>query len=521
MTRPPAGRPRVRHVFWVAFAASALLSSLWALASPIFSVPDEVAHTTKAVALMQGQVEGVQVEGERHPVVEIPDDYSYTPSIHCFVQQPNVSAECATPLGSEGGLDQFGTWVSANNPLYYALVGWPSLLLDGNAGVYAMRIVSALLSAVFFGWAAQLAFAARRARWMPAAVVFLLSPMILYFSGAVNPQGLEVAAAGALWVGTLRLLEKHGRPHEVEPPRWYLWLVVTLAVAALANARSTGPLWVVIVVGVCLLAVGWPAARALFSSRVAYPWIVACAASGLFSVWWTLKGGSLSGEALESEAPLVNAGFLDGVVYMVKHTPAFITQSAGYFGWFDTPMPPAVTYLFFIAFGLLVAVSFVGSDRRGRVVISLTVLLAILVPVVVQAISVGQTGIIWQGRYALFLYIGVVLLGGWLLSQRGADARPALVFTRVTAWTAVVVSLAAVVGVVEFVLALHRFSVGLGDPLLDMFTAPAWQPPLGTVTLSASFALVMAGFAAWLVAGPVRRSRLADVERVDVGPARD
>ena len=152
MTCPLAGRRRVRNVFWVAFVASASLSVLWALASPIFSVPDEVAHATKAIALMQGQVEGEQAAGERHPVVDLPDDYSFSPMIHCFVHQPNMSAECATPLGTEGGLDAFGTWVSANNPLYYALVGWPSLLLDGNTGIYAMRIASALLSAVFLGW---------------------------------------------------------------------------------------------------------------------------------------------------------------------------------------------------------------------------------------------------------------------------------------------------------------------------------------------------------------------------------
>jgi hypothetical protein len=34
-----------------------------------------------------------------------------------------------------------------NPPLCYALVGWPSLLLTGEAGPYAMRLVSAAISA--------------------------------------------------------------------------------------------------------------------------------------------------------------------------------------------------------------------------------------------------------------------------------------------------------------------------------------------------------------------------------------
>ena len=42
---------------------------------------------------------------------------------------------------------------------------------------------------------------------------------------------------------------------------------------------------------------------------------------------------------------------------------------------------------------------------------------ALLVPAFVQGYSVHQTGIIWQGRYGLFLYLGIMVVAAWLLSR--------------------------------------------------------------------------------------------------------
>lgn len=46
------GKPST--VFWIASAFAALLSILWALAGPVFSVPDENAHAVKAIAQLRG-----------------------------------------------------------------------------------------------------------------------------------------------------------------------------------------------------------------------------------------------------------------------------------------------------------------------------------------------------------------------------------------------------------------------------------------------------------------------------------
>jgi hypothetical protein len=61
-----------RRVWWVSFALVALAGSLWSLASPLYSGPDEPAHATRAVSLVRGQWLGEQtavVDKDRKSVV--------------------------------------------------------------------------------------------------------------------------------------------------------------------------------------------------------------------------------------------------------------------------------------------------------------------------------------------------------------------------------------------------------------------------------------------------------------------
>ncbi|PRY68909.1 putative membrane protein DUF2142 [Glaciihabitans tibetensis] len=500
---------RSGSIFWAALIFFSLLSTLWALAGPVFSVPDENAHATKAIAQLRGQVIGNEVLGIRHIVVELPEGYEYNPSILCFAFHSETPANCGVELGDEG-TTWFNTWVGAYNPVYYYLVGWPSLIFDGNASVYAMRIASALVGSIFLALAAQAALAATRARWMPVALLFLASPMIVYFTGAVNPQGLEVAAAAALWVALLRLLETWRRPDEVLLSRTYLWAVVAVSATLVANVRALGPLWVVVIILSCLIISGWQSVKGIFSTVRSYWGIGAVAVAGLFSVIWTLSGGSLSKQALPTDAPLVGASFFSGFMLMMRRTPEFIEQSAGYFGWFDAPLPSQAHVAFFVAFALLVIIAAVGTTRRGFLVMALLICLAIFVPALVQAYSVGQTGIIWQGRYALFLYIAIALVPGMLLSSQ-AGRRLHFLSVRMTV---VVGALLAVFGIVAFVLTLRRYVVGNSMPMARMISEPQWQPPLTWPVLVGLMVVVWIAFAAWMLRQAVLAARVDPVDPV-------
>ncbi|TYL52508.1 DUF2142 domain-containing protein [Agromyces mariniharenae] len=499
---------RVRATLFLApFAVFALLGILWSLASPVFSVPDENAHATKAIAQVRGQVIGYTLPDVRHIVVDLPDGYHYTQDTLCYATHPDRSAECAVDFGSETGQSWFNTWVGAYNPVYYYLVGWPSLLFDGNASIYAMRIASSLVGAALLAWAFLAAASGSRARWMPAGIAFAAAPMGMYLIGAVNPNGAELAAAVAVWAGVLGLLETYrveraadradhadgavpAGPATPLLSRTALWAGVTVASIVLVNARALGPLWLVIIVALCFLASGWLPVKRLFTTASSYWWLGAIAVGGLFSLGWTLSGGSLSNQADVSDGPLVNGTFLEGFGYVIRLTPHYLQQAIGYFGWFDTPLPVWTYWLVVAALAVILVLAFIATRRRSVLVLSVAVLAAFLVPALVQGYSVHQTGIIWQGRYALFLYVGVVILAAWLL---GRDAPEVAFLAPRAAW--VTTSLLGAYGVLAFVLVLVRYVIakaGLGQ----MFTAPQWQPPLGWMALTAGYALASLGLVA-------------------------
>lgn len=471
--------------FLAPFTVFALLGVLWSLASPVFSVPDENAHALKAIAQVRGQVIGSTVPEVRHIVVDLPDGYEYDPQMRCFAHQPDTPASCSAELGDASGLDWFNTWVGAYNPVYYYLVGWPSLLFDGNAAVYAMRIASSLLGAALLAWAFLAASSGTRSRWMPLGIAFAAAPMCMFLIGAVNPNGAELAAAVAVWAGTLRLLETFRDAAErPSMSRNLLWAGVTVASILLVTARALGPLWLVVVIALCLLASGWQPVRRLLSTAASYWWLGAIAAGGVFSIGWTLSGGSLSSQAEASDALLVGATFLRGFSHVVRITPDYMQQAIGNFGWLDTPLPLWTYWLFIAAFAVLVVLAFIMAKRRSVVTLAVMVLAALLVPALVQGYSVHQTGIIWQGRYGLFLYLGITIVAAWILSR---DA-PAIGFLAPrAAW--ICSALLACYGLLAFGLVLVRYVIGAQSPLGQMLSDPRWQPPLGWPVLVAAYAV--------------------------------
>ncbi|WP_306893063.1 DUF2142 domain-containing protein [Agromyces albus] len=501
----------------IAFLVTFALSTTWALASPIFSVPDENAHALKAIAQLQGQVVGYTLPDVKHIVVDLGPEDAYHGNIMCFVTHPDVTANCGNELGDPKGQLWFNTWVGAYNPVYYYLVGWPSLILDGNASVYGMRIASAFLGAVLLAFAFQAATSGARSRWMPLGVAFAAAPMSLYLIGSVNPNGAEIASAVALWASLLRLLESFDESSERPAiPRPWLWAIVTASAIVLVNARATGPLWLVVVLAACLLAAGWERTKRLFTTPASYWWIGGVALGGLFSIGWTLSRGSLSSQAEASDAPLVNGTFLQGFTYMIRMTPDIVQQAIGFFGWFDTPLPLWVYWFFVAAVALVVVLATAATRRRSVMVMLLLLAAAILVPAFVQAYSVHQTGFIWQGRYGLFLYLGVVIAATWLLSR---DApRISFLAPRLT-W--VVASLLGVYGIIAFGLVMVRYVIGRA-PFGEMLSAPQWQPPLGWPALVFAYVAVsVAGVVALgLTARHINQQELHADRRMSAAPER-
>ncbi|WP_158862760.1 DUF2142 domain-containing protein [Leifsonia sp. AG29] len=506
MTRllsPIAARPWLATL--LVFLGIFLAAEAWAVSTPLSGSPDESSHIVKAAAVVRGEFIGKPTSEPAITNVVVPGDIATAPSWPCFMFRADVTADCHGPF--TGGPDRT-TWTSAGlyDPLYYLAVGWPSLLFStAHATVFAMRTIGALLCSAFLA----IAFAALRRsglRFFAGATIFAAAtPMVLFLSASVNPNGLEVASGVALLALLLALVRGDGTGR-----RWMLPLAF-LSGAVLVNMRGISPVWLA-VIGIAAI-VGARKGRLGELLRLPGVWItlVGIAIAGAFAVAWILGTNTLN-----SMGTFSGAGYtppISAFVTMVLNRsidPAFV----GIFGWLDTFPPSYVTAVWGALAGGMAVLALIVARRRLVYAFIVTLAGLVLVPAVTQAGSVVHSGYIWQGRYSLVAFACVVLVAGVVLGERFDLAVLRSGFARRAVWTLSVLVLTA--HLLALVFAIKRYSRGASTEWLSFIAHPGWQPPGGwvvwPVVMTIGIALVAVAWRASTLAAPALGEPAAHLE---------
>ena len=182
-----------KHSWFIAlatFLGTFLLGAIYAFAAPWGTSPDEPDHWRFAYAVASGQ-------DTSDATVDVPISLTGFPSA-CVNMQPNLNASCVPRITRDTELVQVATPVAGAPPIYYALV-------DG-------RVVIAPDETRHRRQPRALCAAQRRAlddrrravdRQICVAGAARGAPhgraSGLYFSGSINPSGMEIAAFAALW----------------------------------------------------------------------------------------------------------------------------------------------------------------------------------------------------------------------------------------------------------------------------------------------------------------------------------
>lgn len=484
-TRP--ARPRAWVVFLVSWALLTVLSTLWAIATPPGASPDEPAHMVKAASVVRGAFNNAGTELGSD--VDVPQYVAWTHAQTCPAFRPTVTAACIEePPGDDAQIVDSTTTAGRYNPLYYLLVGWPTLLIPDAWGIYAMRVVSGAIVSVFL--ALTTVVIAGWARRMMPVIAFGagVTPMMLFLSGSVNPNALEVAATLAAFAAVAAVV--------MRPDPALLAHRATIAAVAgvvAANTRAISPLWVAIAVLVPLLLASRDQVRTLARSRpvlIAAAVIAAGAAAAL--VWLRVTStvsttAEAGGEA--PEVPYAGASPLFGIALMLMRFGQHLNEMIGVFGWLDTGLPVEVYALWGLLFGSIVVWAVALLRGRSLAVALVVIGLVPIVPALIQGAFITSGGWIWQGRYALPVLVVALLALGLMLADatRALNARTAAILTGLAA------GIWAICHVLAYVTSMQRYSVGAGVSWWDMLVAPEWQPPGGIVPLLAVFTLVAAG----------------------------
>ena len=479
-----AGRWRV---FSWTFAALLVPMLLWSLASPLGSIPDEPSHAIRAAAVVRGEIiTGAWVGDPSTARADVPAYVAGLTGLTCFAGHPNVTPSCAHAQTIDpDSIVTIGTSSGNNGPLYYAIVGLPTLFLDGDVALYAMRFVNALLCAAALAVMIMQLKTLPRSRWAIAGSVIGITPMVLFLSGSINPNAIELASAGALLGTLIALIRAPGR-------RWVQAERVVLAVVALGllvNTRSIALLWVLLIVAGALAFATRKSLHRLARRPSTWLLVGLSAAVCVGAIVWYANPTPFAPNASTTQP----TGFGSAIVSMAIRTFDFAGGYVGIFGWLDTPSPALTLIVWSAVVVAMILAAFIWGSGRARLAAAGFGAAMLIVPPVTQAILAPQFGYIWQSRYMLAILLCFLVACGLALDSSFAETMLPAKFRTLAAVTIVLLALGQVM---SFVWTLRRYVVGLNGAVSDMLVRPSWQPPLGWLTLSALMAV-------WAIAASV------------------
>ena len=394
--------------------------------------------------------------------VEAPQVFSRLANdVGCFQFKNAIPASCQGPLGGSKKDVPVFTYVGRYPPLYYAIVGLPTLVFVSPTGIYMARLVSGALSAALLALAVTSLRRCRGAPLLAAGLALAITPMVLYLAAVVNPSGLEIASAVSAWAAAMAIASQ--RSEELSASA-----VAALGISAvvLILTRPLSPLWTLFIAGALLgLCSSW---RSLLRRRSVQGWLAGCLAAGFAALAWDL----IADPFLTEPGAALPAGTTGPhiVVLAAERLDLLVTSSIGLFGWLDTPSPYAVTVTWLGALGAVVLVGVCLARRRGAALVAGNIVAWDSVPLVLITAEARQNGILGQGRDFMPLAVGIPILAGVVAGERLSDRRTTLRLATL------IISALALCQAVDFYGALRRNTVGINGPINVFGRIPdAWH----------------------------------------------
>jgi hypothetical protein len=514
--------------WWVSAGLFFILGATYALATPLTGVPDEGAHTIRAVAVAHGQLtskfHNVQLTpGFTKPETNVRVAKGYAvldDTLLCLlghVERPAVT--CGQPVGPDGPTVKAETYVGTYPPTYYALVGWPSWFLGVRKAMYAMRFLTALIVALLLASAVRSLVEVADARggarsWAMSGVALSATPVLMFVVGGVNPAGLEVAAACCLWATALAVMDGLASPAVVAvhagsglaggsvPTRVLVRLVIAGALLV-----ATRPLSPVLAFGVLVLS-----GVAAMQLRPP-PWREVGALTAFAMIAILGVGAELAVVLAHSSTAVITsppAGTEGRGWYLgeaSRHTFTYLNELIGHLGWLDIPLSGLVIGAWAVAGLALVGLAAWTGTGRQRLALAGTALAVVVLPILAEVVSGPTVGMAWQGRYGLPLAVGLPITAAWILVRQPAPGAAPQLTARPTrsvlAWGGGLAIAAVVAGgqLAALVKVLNRYAAGLPSGVLAAFRINGGLGPFGwraSAWISVVVAVVLFAGLAWL-----------------------
>jgi hypothetical protein len=430
--------------------------------------------------------------------VRVPGTYvAMSERSSCFTARPEVSAKCADDVAIDRGLRPALTAATRYPPVYFLVVAPVTRALGAVQAIYGMRLLTAVMGAALL--AVAFVTAQSLGRWAVLGVAAATTPMTIYLTSVVNPSGLELTSAIALWTLSCAL----ARRRTIDRP---VVAGVAVTFAVFANTRGFSLPLAVIALVLPLAMTSRRRLEALAADRTVRRWGVVVGLAALAGASWGLLRGRVS--RIEDTAVIT-------VWEGIERTWTLFEECVAWFGLVEVRVLAAV-FVWLGLWGALLVLGIRRGTHRDRLVVGSLVLLGVALPVVVSLLGPPPIYRRFHGRYILPLWVGLPILCG-VVASSGRD-----VVTRFArrGWALAGV-LVALGHVIAFATAARRYAVGTDGSILYVID-PVWTGPapaivslvLATAGAVALAVLLTRAGTASLAAAPVRGAGVtADASR--------
>lgn len=408
LAEPGSAAPSARRFVALVVAGVAVLQLLWIAVVPPFRGTDEFDHAYRAAGVAAGQWRATEAPQDgRGLLVVAPESLVRAAHDQCESLSYTGPDNCS-PVDHVGdGMVTVGSGAGGYHPAFYWVIGTAAEPFSGATALYVMRATAALLCLLFVAMAAYAIARRQNSRWSRVGLVVAMTPVLLYSTVLPAPNGIEMAAALAFWCALLASAERgSGRVSRS------LVLVAALSAAVLMVGRMLGPLFALLALSMVLVLDRGLLRRTVRQTRLfvgGSALVLAAAAWGV--AWFLLNGAGEAGPERE------------GGEWRWSRPVQWSLQSIAAFPFRDQPGALVVYPVVLMCFVALVVASFRVAGSRGRLVLTLTMLVGLGLPLLLTALTYEGRGAMWQGRYGLPFTVGIVLLAAHLLDVTDWSSR--------------------------------------------------------------------------------------------------
>lgn len=402
-----SGRYRPRQVFLCYLVGVLLVQVGWIFAMPPYRGIDEFDHAFKAAAVARGEwTSAGPAENGRGGLVRIPGSIVNSASTVCRYYDYTGPDNCMPVRQFPDGDVTVASAASSYNPVYYLITGTLARPFGGQAFDYVLRALTALLCGINLAWAAALIGRWARSVWPFVTFSLGLTPMLLESTMIAAPNGVTYASAVLVWSAVIALARgDEQRPAALVSPSVIggLGMVVT---------HTTGPMWLLTI---ALASVLLRPRRHWFMQLRRNPAVWSAAAVTvvivtMLSITWVryANTNALGEERLGKST--------SSIPWLSQHV-LWLLQGIGAFPARNEQAPVIVYVLWGLPLLGLLWMLVARARPRERLAVGALLVAAFAIPTALTLISYASTGLAWQGRYVLPIWVGLTAIGGMVLDR--------------------------------------------------------------------------------------------------------